>query len=263
MRRCRGVGFEQVASGTCVEGSVGEPDSPPVCASDSCERELLLTNQVVNTTMGHVLDVQVIEERDAAAVALDPFRSQVLAALAEPGSATTVAAALDEPRQKVNYHLRTLEDHGLVELVEERPRRGFTERVVVASAESYALSPSVLGENAVDPSHLDRLSTRYLVAVAARLIEEIGRLARGADAAGQQLATLTIDTEIRFASAASRADFTAELSAAITDLVARFHDESASRGRWHRLVVAAHPRPDSETGTAARTATHTTTHTAK
>ena len=88
-----------------------------------------------------MLDVQVIEERDTAAAALDPFRSRVLAALARPGSATTVAAALGEPRQKVNYHLRTLEEHGLVDLVEERPRRGLTERVVVASAGSYALAP--------------------------------------------------------------------------------------------------------------------------
>ena len=75
-----------------------------------------------------------IDEPTVAVAVLDPLRAKVLAALAEPGSATTVAGALGEPRQKVNYHLRTLEDHGLVRLVEERPRRGLTERVMVASA---------------------------------------------------------------------------------------------------------------------------------
>lgn len=185
-------------------------------------------------------------EQPAAAAALDPRRAEILAMLAEPGSATTVAHALGLPRQKVNYHLRLLEEHGLVELVEERPRRGLTERVVRATARGYVVAPSALGPSAADPEHTDRLSSHYLVAVAARLVGEVGRLTARAEATGKQLATLTLDTEIRFASAADRAAFTAELGDAITTLALRYHDESASCGRWHRLVVAAHPRPARE-----------------
>jgi len=191
-----------------------------------------------------VLDVEVIDEPDVAAVVLDPLRTDILRTLVEPGSATSVAAVLDEPRQKINYHLRALEAHGLVDLVEERPRRGLTERVVVASASSYVMAPSVLGANATSPARVERLSTRYLIAVAARLIDEVARLARRADAAEQQLATLTIDTEVRFASAADRAAFTSELTATIHHLASRYHDETAPRGRRHRLVVAAHPNPE-------------------
>lgn len=191
-----------------------------------------------------MLDVEVIDDPAAAVAALDPVRAAVLAVLAEPGSATTVARRLGLPRQKVNYHLRTLEQHGLVELVEERPRRGLTERVVRATARGYVVSPGALGDSGADPARTDRLSTRYLIAVAARLVREVGLLARRADDAGRRLATLTLDTEIRFASAADRAAFTAELTRTITALAARYHDESAPAGRWHRLVVAAHPRPD-------------------
>lgn len=192
------------------------------------------------------VDVQVLEQPAAAALALDPRRAEILAMLAEPGSATTVAHALGLHRQKVNYHLRLLEEHGLVELVEERPRRGLTERVVQATARGYVVSPSALGPSGADPERTDRLSSRYLLAVAARLVGEVGRLAARAEATGNQLATLTLDTEVRFASAADRAAFTAELGDAITTLVSRYHDESASGGRWHRLVVAAHPRPARE-----------------
>lgn len=190
-----------------------------------------------------MLDLQVIDEPTVAAAVLDPMRSRVLAALASPGSATTVAAVLGESRQKVNYHLRALEEHGLVHLVEERPRRGLTERVMVASAGSYALSPEVLGESAADPDRTDRLSTRYLIALAARMVREVAGLARRAEQAGKPLATLAIDTEIRFASADDRAAFTEELGTCITSLVASYHDATAPGGRWHRLVVAAHPRP--------------------
>ncbi len=195
---------------------------------------------------GPLAEIEVIVDAATAAVALDPVRSRILAALAEPGSATTGAAAGGETRQKVNYHLRLLEAHGLVRLVEERPRRGLTERVVVASARSYAVSPGVLGPSASpEPflAALDRHSSAYLLAVAARTLREVADLTRRAAGARKQLATLTIDTEIRFGSAADRAAFTAELAAAVTTLAARYHDEAAAGGRWHRVVVAAHPRP--------------------
>lgn len=192
-----------------------------------------------------MLDVEVIEGAEAAVAALDPTRAAILAALADPGSATTVARHLGLPRQKVNYHLRTLETHGLVVLVEERPRRGLTERLLRATARSYVVSPGALGRSGADPTRTDRLSTRYLIAVAARLVREVGQLARRAEAAGQPLATLTVDTEIRFASAADRAAFTAELTDAVARLVGRFHDETAPGGRAHRLVIAAHPLPAS------------------
>jgi DNA-binding transcriptional ArsR family regulator len=192
------------------------------------------------------MDLDVISDPAVALVVLEPVRARVLASLAEPGSASTVAAALGEPRQKVNYHVRTLEEHGLVRFVEERARRGLTERVVQASARSYVLSPSVLGTNASDPERTDRLSSSYLIAIAARMVREVADLVRGAERVGKPLATLTIDTEIRFASAADRAAFTAELGSQVASLVARYHDQTAAGGRWHRLIVAAHPRPTPE-----------------
>jgi predicted transcriptional regulator len=148
---------------------------------------------------------------------------------------------LGVPRQKVNYHLRALESHGLVRFVEERPRRGLTERVFVASAMSYILAPAVLGEIANDAARTDRLSVRYLIAVAARMVGEISMLARKAEHANKPAATLTIDTEIRFASARERAAFAKDLTNAVAQLVGKYHDETADGGRWHRLVVAAHP----------------------
>ena len=54
---------------------------------------------------------------------------------------------------------------------------------------------------------------------------------------------LSIDSEIRFRSAAERAQFSSELTAAITQLAARYHDASAPGGRTHRLVLVAHPLP--------------------
>lgn len=190
-----------------------------------------------------MLDLQAITEPTVAAAVLDPLRARIVAALRRPGSASSVSIVLGESRQKVNYHLRSLEEHGLVRLVEERPRRGLTERVMVASAHSYVVSPAALGAIAADPARTDRWSTRYLIALAARMVREVADLATMADQTGRPLATLAIDAEIRFASAADRKAFTEELTGAIASLTAQYHDEGAPGGRWHRLVVAAHARP--------------------
>lgn len=189
-------------------------------------------------------DVEVIEDAHAAAAALDPVRARLLAELAEPASAAGLAAKVGLPRQRVNYHLKALEAHGLVELAEERRHGGITERVLRASAASYVVSPAAVSATAADPeAAADHLSASYLVALAGRLVREVGTLARRAGASGRRLPTMTIDTRIGFRSAADRAAFADELTAAVLDLAARYHHDD---GRPHRLVVAAHPLPEEE-----------------
>lgn len=192
-----------------------------------------------------MLDVEVIEDPAAATVALDPVRSRLLAELAEPASAATLAARVGLARQKVNYHLHALEEHGLVRVAEERKWGGLTERRLIATAASYVISPAALGPVATDPDREgDRLSASYLVALAARVIREVSVLLRRSREIGKRLPTLSLDTEVRFRSAADRAAFSRELTEAITQLIARYHDESAPGGRAHRLVVVAHPLPN-------------------
>ncbi|ROP38665.1 ArsR/SmtB family transcription factor [Saccharothrix texasensis] len=189
-----------------------------------------------------MLDVAVIEDPATAEVSLDPVRARLLAELAEPNSATTLAAKVGLPRQKVNYHLRTLEQHGLVELAEERRKGNMTERVMRATAASYVISPTALAAVQPDPERApDRLSARWLLAVAARLVRDVGNLLTGAAKADKKVATFALDGEIRFATAADRAAFAEELASAVTALVAKYHDEAAPGGRAHRVVVAVHP----------------------
>lgn len=188
--------------------------------------------------------MQVIEDAGAAVVALEPVRSRLLAELGEPASAAALAARLGIARQKVNYHLRALEAHGMVREAETRQWGGLTERLLVATAASYVVSPGALGPAATDPRrHRDRLSAAYLVALAARVIREISALLSAAAAKGKRVATLSVDAEIRFRSAAERAAFTDELAHAVTQLVSRYHDATAPGGSPHRLIVLAHPLP--------------------
>src|SRR3954462_394390 len=105
-------------------------------------------------------DVAVIDDPAAAEASLDPIRARLLAELADPGSASTLAARVGLTRQKANYHLRSLERHGLVELVEERRKGNCTERVLQATAASYVISPTALSSVAParPPPRLGRAS---------------------------------------------------------------------------------------------------------
>jgi DNA-binding transcriptional ArsR family regulator len=189
-----------------------------------------------------MLDVTPIEHADAAIASLDPIRSRLLAELAVPSSATTLGTRLGLPRQKVNYHLRTLEEHGLIELVDERKKGNVVERIMRATAASYVITPAALSAVSPDPSRSpDRLSARWLLSLAGRLVQDVAELITGSAQASKPLATFALDGEIRFATAADRAAFAEELSAATLELISRYHNETAAGGRAYRLVLAIHP----------------------
>lgn len=195
-----------------------------------------------------MLDVTVIEDAEAAAVSLDPIRARLLAELAAgPASAAMLAGKVGLPRQKVNYHLKTLERHGLVELAGERRKGNVTERLMRATAASYVISPLALAAVQPDPDRFrDQLSARWLLALGARLVRDVGTLITGATKARKRLATYALDGEVTFASAADRAAFIEELTAGVGALISKYHDGDATGGRPHRIVVAVHPtvRPE-------------------
>ena len=204
-----------------------------------------MTTIFVKPSLLGMVDLRVIDDPASASVALDPIRSRLLSELRRPASAATLASRMGLARQKVNYHLRTLESHGLIRVESEKKWGGLTERRLVATASSYVVSPDALGPVAADPARdMDRLSASYLIALAARVVREVGQWLRRSEELDKRLATLSIDTEVRFRSPQDRAAFSHELTAAVTELVSRYHDDSAPGGRRHRLMIGAYPKPE-------------------
>lgn len=191
-----------------------------------------------------MIELEVLAAASAVTVALDPIKGRILQELTTPASAATLAGRMGLSRQKVNYHLRALEEQKLVVPAEERKWGGLTERLMVASAASYVVSPAALGPIAPDPARsVDRLSASYLIALAARMVRELGELWARACSQQKRLATLSFDTVIRFRSPAERAAFTRDLAEAVATLAARYHDSTHPDGRPHRLVIGAYPAP--------------------
>jgi DNA-binding transcriptional ArsR family regulator len=203
--------------------------------------------------MAHPLALEAVRDPAAASALLDPVRQRLLAQLAEPDSAAGLARRLRLPRQKVNYQLRALEAVGLVQLVEERRKGNCLERVVRATARSFVISPEAIGTlGPTAETAADRLSSAYLIAAAGRTIRDVAALEARARQQGKRIATLTLEADVRFASADSRAAFAQELADGLARLAAKYSDERAPNGRRFRLLAAIHPTPN-DGGTHGKT----------
>lgn len=198
------------------------------------------------TVLASPPDLAVIDSDEAISAVGQPVRRRVLEALADsPDSATGLAARLDDSRQRINYHVRALETAGLVELAEERPRRGLTERIYRPVGRRFAIDPAVLGT--LDAGHIstagDRWAAAYAIALASRATREIAALRRKSEAEDKRLAVASLDTTVRLPDPKAMMAFVDELAQAIGEVVAR-HDSPGPGSRPFRVATCSHPAPE-------------------
>lgn len=190
-----------------------------------------------------------MRELERASVLLNPLRLRIVRELREPDSASGLSRKLGLSRQRLNYHLRELESSGFLELVEERRKGNCTERILRAAARSYLVDPAALGDVGLAPdSFTDRFSSSYVLVLAAKTLREVSALRRRADETGKKLPTLSLESEVRFASRGKQAAFAEDLTRLLKRLLARYHDETAPAGRRFRVLLTSYPKPRPEGG---------------
>jgi DNA-binding transcriptional ArsR family regulator len=217
---------------------------------------------VAHDIASEIPDIEAITDgARAAALVQHPLRPQILSLAREPASATQIAAALGEARQKVNYHVRQLHRAGLLRPAGRRKKRNMVEQRFVATARAYVLAPQLVGPLAAEAAQVaDALSAAHLVALASQAQAELATVMEAASAEGKRVATLSLSAELRFESAEQREGFTRALQAALTRVIAQHsspmtkRDSSAGSGRPYRLVVGCYPTPKRTTGEPTRRA---------
>ena len=190
---------------------------------------------------------------------LSPLRRRVLEQLEQPDSASGLARKLGIPRQKINYHLRELERTGLVELVEERQRRGCVERVVRVTSRAFVVSPGFLQALGATPEEAaDNFSSAYLVHTAATTARDVALLREQAKQAQKRLATLALETEINFESPSAFKQFTEELLNEVSRIAAKYNRADQKNARRFRVAIASHPVIPKAAQTSESTLQHKT-----
>jgi DNA-binding transcriptional ArsR family regulator len=186
--------------------------------------------------------LDIIDDPARARTALQPVRLRLLQLLERPQSAPQLAKAIGMPRQRVLYHLRMLESQRLVEAHQHGSVGRRIDRSYVRTATSYAIAPKTLGGVAVDERTVaDAFSATYLSAVAARALNDLAALGRAAAARGKRVPTLTVETDVRFATPADQRRFADELTIALTTLAAKYHQPDAAQGRTFRVFACGYP----------------------
>lgn len=205
--------------------------------------------------------VCVLDSLEQVSALLDPVRLKLhtLIAGGHARSAASAARLMGQPRQLVNYHLRTLEKAGLLEAVDERRRGNCVERLYRTSARAYLINPAILGElgvgNPGGPPVQDHASGTRLLEAAARTIRDVATLRATEVGAGDEPIACAFTVGVRFASAADRAAFIEDLTGEITKLVAEYQHVAAPDDRGYTFTVGGYPTPhqgDAHRGEALR-----------
>jgi len=183
--------------------------------------------------------VEVLDDADRVAALAHPIRIAILEQLRTPDSASGVARALGETRQKTNYHVKALLDAGLLEPAGERRARNFVEQLYQSVASTFLVAPALAWS---DDRRVDTLRAQlpleHLVRVGERLQRDaIGLLDRAAFD-GEAIPAATVETEVRFADEATRAAFLDEYLAAIKPLLKKY---GIRGGDAYRVALAVYP----------------------
>ncbi|MCZ6561108.1 MAG: helix-turn-helix domain-containing protein [Gammaproteobacteria bacterium] len=185
-------------------------------------------------------ELMVVSDRQTMALLADPLKAEILREMNQPQTTAELAQLINMPRQKLGYHVRQLEEAGLLLTVGESRRGNCVAKQLQAVARHFVISKT-------DPDAQvapDRFSSNWLVEQSARTIREIGVLS--ADAAGEeQVQAVTLDAEIAFDNLQEQQAFAQELSEIIGALAARYGSDSPVARRF-RVLAASYPKPPGE-----------------
>ncbi len=186
--------------------------------------------------------VRVLNDPETLQVLGHPLRVQILEALREPASAATVARQIGQPRQKVNYHLKELEQAELVEQLREHRVGNFVESIYRAVARSFLVSPEIAWSDPRRPETLrQQHSLQVLVLLGGRLQRDAAALVDRAAFDGEEIASASVEAEVRFAGEAEREAFLDEYLRATAELLDKY---GKREGAAYRVVLAAYPQTE-------------------
>jgi DNA-binding transcriptional ArsR family regulator len=100
--------------------------------------------------------IHVLDNPETVRVIADPVRLRLLELLRQqPRTVTELAELLDVPRTRLYYHIRLLEEHGLITVDDTRVVSGITEKRYRVTAYRFSVAKTLLGASGEDTSPLD------------------------------------------------------------------------------------------------------------
>lgn len=153
-------------------------------------------------------EVLYIEDVDQAAALLKPQRIEMLKLMDQPRTCLELGKIFGETPQKIYYHIKALQNAGLVEQVGERRVRGTVEGSYQARARSYWLASDLVGQIGGAAIAQDQASLRHLLSLTEEMRSDIGHLAQQV---GREIPSLGLSLHVELDDESRRADFMADV----------------------------------------------------
>ena len=186
-------------------------------------------------------DVFYIEEIEQATALLKPMRVEILRRLDEPRTCPQLAGFFGESAQKIYYHIKALEQVGLVEKTDERRVRGAVEGHYQAAAKSYWLAPSLVGQIGGEQVAENQSNLRLLLSMTEDVQADLGKLGRLVDI---EIPSLGLSAQIELTDAATRSAFMKDVQNAFQGLAEKYGaaTDVASDTEMYRLALMVYPK---------------------
>src|SRR5262245_28991966 len=168
----------------------------------------IIRNICILPRITHMQEVLYIEDVDQAAALLKPQRIEMLKHMDHPRTCLELSKIFGETPQKINYHIKALQNAGLVEQVGERRVRGTVEGSYQARARSYWLASDLIGQIGGAALAQDQASLRHLLSLTEEMRGDIGHLAQQV---GQEVPSLGLSLHVELDDESRRADFMADV----------------------------------------------------
>ncbi len=126
-------------------------------------------------------DVLVLRDLDCIKAIAHPRRVDILKTFNKDSlSAKQLSEILDEPHAKINYHIKTLYNVGILELVEEKIKSGIVEKYYYPTANNIVISRKIIdytleqesNESVISISDFEDTIEQFYDAAEAKLLKE-------------------------------------------------------------------------------------------
>lgn len=181
-----------------------------------------------------------IQSPQQAKAIFKPIRLEILQLLNKPRTCNKLAGILNTSPQKIYYHIKILQDSGLVKKVREERVRGIMEGYYQASAASYMLSPGMVKKLGGAEMAKQQLSLANLMNLVEQMQAEITILSQSKE----EIPSIGLSAQIALNSPADRSAFQAELQECIQKLAEKYgaRQESPPYPKdVYRLILACYP----------------------
>ena len=190
-----------------------------------------------------IMESCLIQSPDQAMALLNPLRADIVSRLIEPASAAELARMINEPPQRMNYHLKALEKTGLIRRVGTRQVRNLVEVLYQSIAKTFVLAESLsLSEETIERLK-EHGSLAQLITTAEQMKKDAVYLMEHSEK-GTEIPSATLQMDVPLLDGEDREAFIADYVDMVKQLVGKYA-KAADNGQsppLYKVILSVYPK---------------------